>query len=793
MDDQPPVAELVAEPLDQQGAVAGQHVGGLDLLGEVVDQVAGRPLVEAVLAGPGGGLGIREGGELAGEPADRGAELGRAAEGVALPERQPAGHAGRGRHQDPVVGDVLDPPAGGAEREDVADPRLVDHLLVELADPATRALASDEEHAEQAAVGDGAAAGDRQPLGAGTAGEGAGDAVPDDARPQLGELVGGVAAGQQVEGRLERAPGQLGERRGPPEQLEEVVDGPGLERGGGDHLLGEYVERVGGHPQRLDRAGPHPLDRDRGLGEVAAVLGEQHAPGHLADLVAGAADPLQGAGDAGRGLDLDHQVDRAHVDAELEAAGGDDAGEPAALEVVLDQGALLLGDRAVVGLRDHRCGAVGLPGLGHDLGGCRPVGSLEARAVGRDLVEPGGQPLGQPTRVGEDDGRAVLVDQVGDALLDVGPDGVAALRVAGLLVVLIRRGHVLDRDDDLEVPALLGARRDDVDGGGAAEEAGDLLERADRGRQADPLRRPVEQRVEPLERDGEVGAALGAGDRVHLVDDDRLDAAQRLAGLGGEHQEQRLGGRDHDVRGRGGELAAVGRRGVAGADADADLGHVDAEPLGGVADAGERGPEVALDVDRERLQRRDVEDPAATGLLRRLAGEQPVERPQERRQRLAGSGGGHDQRVPARSDRLPRADLGGRRLGERRTEPGAGRLAEPVEWRHLTILPDGTDRPGGQRWLARAGWSSPRAWRPAAISSPIRSQAAVLTQREATIESASGSLIWVSRLSTCSAQWAAAHSTQASATLATSGSSGGRSWSFRVRACNATYSGWAIV
>ena len=104
------------------------------------------------------------------------------------------GMPGRGGHQHPVVGDVLDPPAGGAEREDVADPGLVDHLLVELADPAPRPLAADEEDPEQAAVGDGAAAGDRQPLGARPAGQRAGDPVPHDPGAQLGELVGGVAA-----------------------------------------------------------------------------------------------------------------------------------------------------------------------------------------------------------------------------------------------------------------------------------------------------------------------------------------------------------------------------------------------------------------------------------------------------------------------------------------------------------------------------------------------------------------------------------------------------------------------
>ena len=42
-------------------------------------------------------------------------------------------------------------------------------------------------------------------------------------------------------------------------------------------------------------------------------------------------------------------------------------------------------------------------------------------------------------------------------------------------------------------------------------------------------------------------AALGAGDGVDLVDDDGLDAAQRLPRLAGEQQEQRLGGGDEDV------------------------------------------------------------------------------------------------------------------------------------------------------------------------------------------------------------------------------------------------------
>ncbi len=53
------------------------------------------------------------------------------------------------------------------------------------------------------------------------------------------------------------------------------------------------------------------------------MLGEDDAARDRADLVPGPADALQAGGDRRRRLDLHDQVDRAHVDAELEAGGGD--------------------------------------------------------------------------------------------------------------------------------------------------------------------------------------------------------------------------------------------------------------------------------------------------------------------------------------------------------------------------------------------------------------------------------------------------------------------------------------
>ncbi|GAA5012048.1 hypothetical protein [Kitasatospora paranensis] len=302
MHDDPPVAELVAEALDHDGAVVGQVAAGGALLGEVGEQVAGGPVVEPGRLEPFGGLLRLQGAEFADEGAEGPAELDRAAEGVALPERQPAGDARRRGDQHLVVGDLLDPPGGGAQGEDVADPGLVDHLLVQLSDPAADLLrvGAGDEDAEQAAVGDGAAGGDGEPLGAGPAGHRPGDAVPDQAGAQLGEGVGRVPPGEHVEDGVERGLRQGRERCGAADDGEQVVDLPGVERGHGDQLLGEDVQRVAGDPQRLDPAGAHPLGDHGGLHQVAAVLREEHAGGDRADLVAGPADALQAGGDRRR-------------------------------------------------------------------------------------------------------------------------------------------------------------------------------------------------------------------------------------------------------------------------------------------------------------------------------------------------------------------------------------------------------------------------------------------------------------------------------------------------------------
>ena len=85
-----------------------------------------------------------------------------------------------------------------------------------------------------------------------------------------------------------------------------------------DDLLREHVERIARDHGFLDRALTHLFGDHRRLEQVGAELGEDAALRDSAELVAGAADPLQPARDRFRALDLNHEVNGAHVDAQLE-------------------------------------------------------------------------------------------------------------------------------------------------------------------------------------------------------------------------------------------------------------------------------------------------------------------------------------------------------------------------------------------------------------------------------------------------------------------------------------------
>ena len=286
------------------------------------------------------------------------------------------------------------------------------------------------------------------------------------------------------------------------------------------------------------------------------------------------------------------------------------------------------------------------------------------------LVEPLGQALAQPAAVREDDRAGVAPDQLEDRRVDRRPDARSQVRADGRATGLLLLGqdvtdgaHVVDRDDDLELERLAGAGVDDRDLAirpDAAHESGDRVEGALGGAEADALRgfrALLAQRLQAFQAQGEVSTPFRAGDRVDLVDDDVLDAAQDLAGLAREEEVQALGGRDEDVGRAARDLAAVLGRGVAGPAGDGDPGRWFAQVLGRVADAGERRPQVAFHVVGQGLERGDVEDADVAWLAplwrrARVLGE-AVDGVEEGGQGLAAPRRRVDERVLATRDRGP--------------------------------------------------------------------------------------------------------------------------------------------
>ncbi len=573
------IADVVDEALEDDRLVRGDRAG-LHLIGDVRHEVHRGALVEPVRllehARGFAGLGFTLGGcapetpvsrsstrraellgDLARELADARAERGRASCAVAVPEGHLSWLSGRGRHEDAIARDRVRAPRARAEKEHLTLTELEDHLLVELADALSALLAAGrEEDAVEAAVGDRAAVDDREALAARARAERVLQAIPSDARAELGELVGGVAPGEHVEHALERAPREIAVRRGAADQVEARVDGNGisLDRDDRDDLLGDDVERVLEDERLFDRALVHAGGGRGACEEIRAVLRHEDAARHAADLVARAPDALQARRDRRRRLDLDDEVDGAHVDAELERRRGDDRGEIPALEAILDDGALLARDRAVV---------------------------REGDLLAREIVERGREALGEPSAVDEDHRRAVRADELDDARVKVRPDRVtprARRGRAGVdLVVLSDARHVDVRRLHGEDELLRLARVDDLHGARGAvhvttEEARGLRERLLRGREADALERffSLSQRLEALERHEEVRSALVVHELVDLVDDDRLDVRERLSSVGREQEIERLGRRDEDVRRVPQHPRALGRGRVARSNADRD-------------------------------------------------------------------------------------------------------------------------------------------------------------------------------------------------------------------------------
>src|SRR5271165_6746011 len=270
--------------------------------------------------------------------------------------------------------------------------------------------------------------------------------------------------------------------------------------------------------------------------------------------------------------------------------------------------------------------------------GERAVMGAGYRFLGK-IVERAGEALRHLAAVDEEDGGVALADDFEQARVDCVPDGDASRSLRGRAARNLLHGvearHVFDGDFNAELEQLARAGVDDGDGpiaqsglirhvGGpgvlpclvlrcarwldfrslgpfvpwsllfrslylhSAEEAGYLFQWSLGGRKPDSLRRLLDQRLKPFERDGEMRAALGGDQRVDFIDDHRVDGAEYVCGLRGQQKVERLGRGDEDVGGVAQVPCSLSRGRVSGADADSRLVERYAAAAGHVRDAGQR-------------------------------------------------------------------------------------------------------------------------------------------------------------------------------------------------------------
>ena len=175
-------------------------------------------------------------------------------------------------------------------------------------------------------------------------------------------------------------------------------------------------------------------------------------------------------------------------------------------------------------------------------------------AFAETLVEREGDALAHAPRADEDQRRAMRADLLGDAIVDLGPHLLAR-----------DRSQLVGRHFDRQRPSRAGARRRRSSRVGL-KKLRDRLDRADRRREADPLRlasRPRARRARPAARASARDASRacrrpsrGSRRRSRCV----TPAKSRARLLGGEQNVERLGRRDQHVRRLAQHLLALRRR-----------------------------------------------------------------------------------------------------------------------------------------------------------------------------------------------------------------------------------------
>src|SRR5256712_11425717 len=158
------------------------------------------------------------------------------------------------------------------------------------------------------------------------------------------------------------------------------------------------------------------------------------------------------------------------------------------------------------------------------------------------LLQPEGNVFGPASRVREDEGRAMLVDQLAEEVIH---PSIRDLHRYG--------GYVTHRTQDREVDVLPRVHLADVHVSALAvlvarQEFRFLLDRRDRRAQADPHEVAHSLLAKTLEANREQRTAFGGADLIDFVEDDPLDVREAFTEFrGAEDDRDALGRRDEDV------------------------------------------------------------------------------------------------------------------------------------------------------------------------------------------------------------------------------------------------------
>src|SRR4029077_2705669 len=203
--------------------------------------------------------------------------------------------------------------------------------------------------------------------------------------------------------------------------------------------------------------------------------------------------------------------------------------------------------------------------------------------------------FGKAARIDEHERRAVLANELGDAIVDFVPHFMRGDRTefaGGNFNREVEDALVADLDDNGIRTAT------------ASEEMGNQFDWLLGGGEADAHRRTIGESFEPFERKREVRTALIVRDGVNFVDDYGFDGFQNLAAFRGREQNiERFGCSDEDVRRTLEHFAALVHQRLPGADGGGNLGH-QKTPFGGeLQNFAERDLEIFLNVVAEGFQR----------------------------------------------------------------------------------------------------------------------------------------------------------------------------------------------